>query len=1337
MFNKKKCVLGLVLFLCISILVVIIKNTHSVRIDTILKTSDYSYLSDVAKEYIVHVYEDTGEVLLTERNKEQNVPYLNPEYVEYLNYINGDNVNEEFSYDVIPSETILDYVDSSTVASSEFSLPSKFDLRNVDGKNYVSPVKDQESTGLCWAFATNANAESHLLVKNNSSYVAGSSQLFSEMQIDYALASNGIIDGESLYSYSRILGDGGTFNYAMDVMKDGLGLVDVSWRDFDTYDYVAMEKNDVYSYMNSKYDVVSTVDYPRLNLSTLDLSLASNVQKRENYINSLKQLIMENGGAYVATVDPVSRCAISVNGYRLMYDDDKCASGAHAMQVIGWDDDFSYSFCSGQKDASQYYYLGNSASCTTGKVISGKGAWLIKNSWGTTVPYVYLAYDSMGTEFNTITGMEEKNWDNYKEIKSSTVSSLDTMYIKELDGVEKLNKLKFRALKQNVNYTVCVGLTVADNCKTIRADFPGIHTVDFSDSNILIDDSLKVKITATSTSSLEKVSIYTENVGSDIDIITEDSTYSNKLSNINKYIMRISSKTINISEGEEIDYKILDMDRNEIDVNYTYSENNVFANQVFSKLLIDPNLELGTYVLQTIYNDEVIYESKLFINTNVVTIEGKGTEEEPYIINNPSQLNLMHLDRFAFYKLGQDIDLTYDTQDENGLFYNDGKGWEPIKYSIGRKNLSHYLYFDKGFSGGFDGNNHKIIGLYINRPDEDGVGLFASTYNENYSNLHIKNLSLVEPFVMGRDWVGSLVGVVHGTTYERFLNISNIQVIGGYICGNNYVGGIAGLLNSGSWIKTSGVDRHTISNLYNSAFIDAGDYGGGLFGMISNTYGYGVGKSPIKISNVLNKGPVMSYGYAGGIAGYVITRDTNDINIINAMNTGEVIGDVFASNVVGEFSDDSEGNLNLNNIYYINSEEVDFVSRGINVSNVMNKNFAELKNSTNYSLWDSFDTNWKIETISGITRLPVLKFVNFEYLSIDDIEIYKDEKVNVMDYVYPQIDAALYNKYEIVDTSIASMDLDGFIKGLNSGVTKMHVVSYFDGYEKDINIKVNNTLDQVTISFESNGGTKVDSITADIGSEIVEPNVPIKEGYNFVGWYLDNETFENKYEFNGMPDEDIILYAKWDLIERKIIFESNGGTKVDSITVTINSDGVVFDSPVREGYNFVGWYLDNETFEDKYEFNGMPDEDIILYAKWDEININIDNYKINNNLVIDISVGTSIRDYLDNFSYDKRLKVEFYNNKNELVNNLDNVVTTGSIVRFYDGSSLLFEYTNIVSGDVDGDGMLKLSDIMKIANYIYINKNSLADAYLYAGDYNKDKNYDLKDIMKMAYDLYT
>lgn len=57
--------------------------------------------------------------------------------------------------------------------SQEDALPSKFDLRNVNGKNYVTPVKMQNPFGTCWAFATAAAAETSYLYINDMGVAAG------------------------------------------------------------------------------------------------------------------------------------------------------------------------------------------------------------------------------------------------------------------------------------------------------------------------------------------------------------------------------------------------------------------------------------------------------------------------------------------------------------------------------------------------------------------------------------------------------------------------------------------------------------------------------------------------------------------------------------------------------------------------------------------------------------------------------------------------------------------------------------------------------------------------------------------------------------------------------------------------------------------------------------------------------------------------------------------------------------------------------------------------------------------------------------------------------------
>ena len=50
-------------------------------------------------------------------------------------------------------------------AHSRQAFPEKFDLRNVEGKNYVTPVKFQNPWGTCWAFGDIASLESNVIMQ--------------------------------------------------------------------------------------------------------------------------------------------------------------------------------------------------------------------------------------------------------------------------------------------------------------------------------------------------------------------------------------------------------------------------------------------------------------------------------------------------------------------------------------------------------------------------------------------------------------------------------------------------------------------------------------------------------------------------------------------------------------------------------------------------------------------------------------------------------------------------------------------------------------------------------------------------------------------------------------------------------------------------------------------------------------------------------------------------------------------------------------------------------------------------------------------------------------------
>ena len=66
---------------------------------------------------------------------------------------------------------------------------------------------------------------------------------------------------------------------------------------------------------------------------------------------------------------------------------------------------------------------------------------------------------------------------------------------------------------------------------------------------------------------------------------------------------------------------------------------------------------------------------------------------------------------------------------------------------------------------------------------------------------------------------------------------------------------------------------------------------------------------------------------------------------------------------------------------------------------------------------------------------------------------------------------------------------------------------------------------EYSITFNSNGGTEIPTIITD-GTDYILPNNPSKKGYEFVGWYLDNGTFNVLFNADTI-NKDIIVYAKW------------------------------------------------------------------------------------------------------------------------------------------------------------------------------------------------------------------
>ncbi|MBD5508843.1 MAG: leucine-rich repeat protein [Lachnospiraceae bacterium] len=118
------------------------------------------------------------------------------------------------------------------------------------------------------------------------------------------------------------------------------------------------------------------------------------------------------------------------------------------------------------------------------------------------------------------------------------------------------------------------------------------------------------------------------------------------------------------------------------------------------------------------------------------------------------------------------------------------------------------------------------------------------------------------------------------------------------------------------------------------------------------------------------------------------------------------------------------------------------------------------------------------------------------------------------------------------------------------------------------------------ITFETNGGTKVEDQTINDGEKSTEPEQPTKENNRFIGWYKES-TFKNEWDFSKDDvNENITLYAKWEEIP---IATFKDGEKTVSTQISkynsyeINTyKGYWIEEPeslTKSDYAFVGWSL--------------------------------------------------------------------------------------------------------------------------------------------------------------------
>lgn len=136
---------------------------------------------------------------------------------------------------------------------------------------------------------------------------------------------------------------------------------------------------------------------------------------------------------------------------------------------------------------------------------------------------------------------------------------------------------------------------------------------------------------------------------------------------------------------------------------------------------------------------------------------------------------------------------------------------------------------------------------------------------------------------------------------------------------------------------------------------------------------------------------------------------------------------------------------------------------------------------------------------------------------------------------------------------------------------------------ENLTLKAQWKVNQYTVSFDTDGGSTVSSMTEDYGTLLTPPVAPVREGYTFVGWTPE---FPDK-----MPAKNLTLTAQWKVNQYTIIFDTDGGSEVAAITADYGSKVTAPAAPTKEGHTFTGWDVEiPET---------MPAEYLTIRATWD------------------------------------------------------------------------------------------------------------------------------------------
>ena len=209
--------------------------------------------------------------------------------------------------------------------------------------------------------------------------------------------------------------------------------------------------------------------------------------------------------------------------------------------------------------------------------------------------------------------------------------------------------------------------------------------------------------------------------------------------------------------------------------------------------------------------------------------------------------------------------------------------------------------------------------------------------------------------------------------------------------------------------------------------------------------------------------------------------------------------------------------------------------------------------------------------------------------------------------IFESTEVTLYNTElndEFINTNTVVNSINEFIK--NNDLENVVIISDYKfnendflgtfSYEKDIN---NDNTNYYTVTFDTDGGSSIDSVVVKDGEKLNKPNNPSKDGYSFVNWeYNDTE-----YNFDNVVTSNLTLKAIWKKNSATNENSSSGNTTTSKINLNNNISATIYTKSTGNESCFFYMYPTNlsEVFPNvKYEvYNGINRATLCPFPKSD------------------------------------------------------------------------------------------------------------------------------------------